>query len=63
MYLMLEYRVVTRTKTAPMTFDFNVRMAAKLNKIAKEYLKKQMDEEEESGASSVNSSNKSNNAS
>lgn len=62
MYLMLEYRVVTRTKTAPMTFDFNVRMAAKLNKIAEEYLKKQMDEEE-SGASSVNSSNKSNNAS
>ena len=61
---MLRCRVVTRrTKTAPMIFDFNVRMAANLNKIAEDYLKKQMDKEE-SEAPSVNgsSNDKSNNA-
>ena len=35
-----------RTKTAPVIFDFNVRTGAKLNKIAEEYWKKQIEEEE-----------------
>ena len=35
----------TRSKTSPVMFDFNVRTGAKLNKIAEEYLKKQMEEE------------------
>lgn len=46
-YLMLHthFRVDTRrTKTVP-TFDFGVRMAAKFNKIAEEYCKKQLEEE------------------
>ena len=34
-----------RTKTAPVVFDFSVRTGAKLNKIAEEYWKKQMEEE------------------
>ena len=51
---MLCFRVVTRAKKTPIIFDFNVRTAAQLNKIAEDYWKKQM-KEEESENHSVNS--------
>lgn len=38
-----------RTKTAPVVFDFNVHTGAKLNKIAEQYWKKQMEEEAQQG--------------
>jgi len=53
------FRVNTRrTKSVPIIFDFNVRTAAQLNKIAEEHWRKQMEQEEatQSEGHSVNSS-------
>lgn len=47
MLIMLYCRVDTRrTNKSPVTFDFNIRTAAKLNKITEFYWKKQIEEEQ-----------------